>query len=192
MVVGHSAAGCYRGRGQGRAPLAADPQCSTDNGRAKGANAVWLSLTRSALVAGAIALAGASCVVAEATQGEAQQHKLGAFAAVIHHVASGIVGEPPQLTYLAYKGKPPSTDPWKLVSDINHLRPMPPSWKPNVDDAIELLDVYDVRRGKSAALEMAVQTVGPVGLAVEACIYTARPKGNSWQVDSQATRCLVL
>jgi hypothetical protein len=27
IVVGHSASGCHRGRGQGRAPLAADPQC---------------------------------------------------------------------------------------------------------------------------------------------------------------------
>ena len=30
IVVGHSASGCHRGRGQGRAPLAADPQCSAD------------------------------------------------------------------------------------------------------------------------------------------------------------------
>ena len=30
IVVGHSAAGCHREPGQGRAPLAADPRCSTD------------------------------------------------------------------------------------------------------------------------------------------------------------------
>ena len=29
-MVGHSAAGWHRERGQGRAPLAADPQCSAD------------------------------------------------------------------------------------------------------------------------------------------------------------------
>ena len=29
IVVGHSTSGCHRGRGQGRAPLAADPRCST-------------------------------------------------------------------------------------------------------------------------------------------------------------------
>ena len=149
-------------------------------------------LRRLARVAGAMALAGASCLVAEAAQGHTQLKNSGAVAAVIHYVESRTVGQPPQLKYFAYMGKTPPDDLRNLVSDVSHLQPMPPTWKPNLDDQIELVDVYDVRSGKAGAIEVAVQIVGPVGLAVEACIYVARLKGSSWQVDSKATRCLVL
>jgi hypothetical protein len=160
-------------------------------GRAKGANTVRAWLRRSAGVAGAMALAAAPGLVAQAAQGHTMVKNPGAVAAVIHHVASRIVGQPP-LKYFAYMAKTPSDDLWNLVSDVSHLQPMPPTWKPNLDDQIELVDVYDVRSGKAGATEVAVQIVGAVGLAVEACIYVARLKGGSWQVDSEATRCLVL
>jgi hypothetical protein len=96
-------------------------------------------------------------------------------------------------TYVAYRGKTPPSSLWKLVSDVSGIRPMPSSWKPGVDGSmIELFDIVDVRRTKSGKVEVATQVVGPVGIAVEACTYTAQPQADTWTVDNAATRCLVL
>jgi hypothetical protein len=151
-----------------------------------------LSLRHWARVA-AISLAGLWCLGAAAMQAEGRSARLAAVAAVIHHVAPRILGDPPEPVYLAYFGKTPPEDLWELVSDISHLEAMPPAWQPGANEgSIELLDVYDVRRGKSGSWQISVQVVAPLGLAVEACTYTARLKGTSWQVDAEATRCLVI
>jgi hypothetical protein len=96
-------------------------------------------------------------------------------------------------TYVAYRGKTPPSTLWKLVSDVSGFRPMPSSWKPGADESmIALFDIVDVRRSKSGKVLVATQVVGPVGIAVEACTYTAQAQGDTWTVDNAATRCLVL
>ena len=144
-------------------------------------------------VAGAIGLLGLWYPAAQPAWGQGAPRESQAVAAVIRHVASGVISQRAIPTYVAYHGKTPPPSLWKLVSDVSGIRPMPSSWKPGADDSlIELFDIVDVRRTKSGKVEVGTQVVGPVGIAVEACTYTAQPLDDGWQVNVAATRCLVL
>ena len=147
----------------------------------------------SAAVARAIWLLGLSYPFGQPAMGEGPPRESPAIAAVIRHVASGVMGKRAVPTYVAFHGKTPPSSLWKLVSDVRGIRPMPSSWKPGADESmIELFDIVDVRRAKSGKVEVATQVVGSVGIAVEACTYIAQPQGDRWTVDNAATRCLVL
>jgi len=152
-----------------------------------------MTLRRRHGVVPAMGLSVLSLLCADVSHGQGRRADLGAVAAVVRHVAPHVQGEPPQPVYLAYLGKTPPAELWKLVSEVRRLEAMPPSWKPGADEStIELLDVWAVRRNKSGEVLVSTQVVGPVGLAVEGCTYTVRLIDSAWQVDPKATRCVVL
>jgi hypothetical protein len=141
----------------------------------------------------AICLSGMACLPGEPAWADTPPRYAEAVAAVIRHFASGFASLRASPTYVAYYGKTPPASLWELVSDVRGIQPMPTSWKPGSDDNLtELFDVVDVRRVTPDRVEIGTQVVGPVGIAVEGCTYVAEHRGNSWQVDAEATRCLVL
>jgi len=133
---------------------------------------------------------GVLCVTAAAEQ--AEDAKITAAAAVVRHIASSVVGNPPQRTYLAYFGKRPPESLWRLVQDIPGLRPIPDRWRVgDTDDPSQLLDVRRVKRAKSMAVLVTASVTGTLGFGLDDCTYEARRRDGAWQVESGATRCAI-
>ena len=115
-----------------------------------------------------------------------------AVAAVAQHVAAPLIGVPSKRVYLAYNGKTPPADLLRLVAQVSHLKAMPTDWRPDASaEQIPLLDVSRARPMTSESVAVTA-TTSALGLAVSSCSYTVRLQRGSWQIDHEATQCLVL
>jgi hypothetical protein len=172
--------------------LAGDPQCSTDRS-VFAVGLSYMTFRRSQPGVPVTLVILLAFLSAGASPRGDRKTEFAAVAAVVHHVAPRILGDPPQVAYLAYLGKTPPPELVKLVSDLGHMEPMPPTWRPGLDESsIELLDVWNVDPQKSGEMLISAQVVGPLGIAVEGCTYTVRLTNGVWQVDTTATACLAL
>lgn len=134
-----------------------------------------------------------SILLTEVSHGQDKEADLGAVAAVVHHVAPRIIGDPPERLYLAYFGKVPPAELWDLVSEIKGLETVPPTRQlGTIEDLTEVLDIWKVRREESGELRVSTQVLGPHNLAVEGCTYAVELNGKAWRVNPAVTRCVVL